>query len=197
MEKDRDRFDIQYRIKGKAPSPSQWDGVLKASRRPEVDVTPYIKLSLSPRKLAERIARDLMYGEIMSLFRTLLEEIDDVAFERLVYQFLHGRKVARRLRGEDEKNPAAFQIDANDLPENPFEISKLRFALHQIHEKREVLLKKTPEERSLREKLFLYRLRIDELLWILEDSEGHFAWMKEDYEKLKKSVEGQNAEKAR
>ena len=70
-----------------------------------------------------------------------------------------------------------------ELPNNPFEINKPLHALHVIDEKRTELLGKS--ELTDVEKLMLYRLRIDELLWILDDCNGHFAWLKEDYNKLK------------
>jgi len=76
-------------------------------------------------------------------------------------------------------------IDENKLPENPFEIMDPGFSLHEIHEQREELLSKPfllPHE-----KMWLYRLRIAELLWCLDDCNGHMAWLEEDYKKLKES----------
>jgi len=76
----------------------------------------------------------------------------------------------------------------NKLPDNPFEIRKPIHALHEINEQREKLFAKnslTPDE-----KLMLYRLRIDELLWVLDDESAHFDWLKQDYKELKEKTEG-------
>lgn len=70
-----------------------------------------------------------------------------------------------------------------EIPENPFDIIKPMYSLHLIDEKRTELLSKN--ELTNEDKLLLYRLRVDELLWILDDCNGHFEWLKEDYNKLK------------
>ena len=189
MKEPRNRFSVEYRIKGEGASISQWEKVQNGSRQPKVDVTPYIKLALNPSELAERMARDLMYCEVMMFFREFLQQINDLDFERMLYKSLHGRATARKLMTGKEKSPVGVRIEDCDLPDNPFEISRPVNALYEIHRKREEILRKKEDERSLREKLFLYRLRIDELLWCLDDSNGHRAWLEDDYEKLKEKAD--------
>ena len=52
---------------------------------------------------------------------------------------------------------------------NPFEISKPGFAFHEIHEKREEIFSKGGTYSSEDQDL-LYRLRISELLWCLDEA---------------------------
>ena len=187
MIKNHERYKKEYKIKGRNPSESVFESVKNGSRSPKVNVTPYLKLNLSPDDLSERIAQDLMYGEILWLFQSLLRKVDDLDLEEMLYEFLHGRHVGRELQKKVRKKTREY-IDEKDIPENPFQ-TELKDAkpIHEIHEQREKLLKKGP--RDLLEKLWLYRLRVDELLWMLDNSEGHLEWSRKDYEALKKKME--------
>ena len=193
-QKNRNRYDNEYRINGEAPSITEWDKVMDGSRQPKVDVTPFVKLNLSWDELADRVARDLMYCEILWFFKRLLKTVDDVVLERMLYRFLHGRAVARKLKEGVEESPVAVSIDEKDIPDNPFETTFSKaLPLHRIIEERESLLK--IPERNLLEKLWLYRLRVDELLCLLNDSEAHLAWMEEDCEKLQNKLNALAIEK--
>ena len=68
------------------------------------------------------------------------------------------------------------------FPDNPFKIKRPKHALHEIDALRGPLLDK--EELTAEDKLLLYRLRIDELLWLLDDSAAHLDWAESDYRRL-------------
>jgi len=67
---------------------------------------------------------------------------------------------------------------------NPFEISKPEYRLDAICILRDELLVKTVL--TTEEQMVLYRLRISELLIILEMYAAELDWAEEDYEKLKR-----------
>jgi hypothetical protein len=184
-----ERTPEEMKIKGRYASVTERMGVEKGTRQPTVPFTPYIKVEPGPHEIAERMAENLMYCEIMMFFRKLVDEISDPVFETMLYRELRGRAVARRLKGEAGKLPDEEDFDESKLPENPFRIETNRpgFALHEIVEQREKLLSKS--ERNPMEKLWLYRLRIAELIWLLDDEHGHRAWLEEDYKKLSDEAE--------
>lgn len=174
----------EMKINGKGcESAINWT-VEKGVRKPKVPFTPYFKVEPGPAEIAGKMAEHLMYYEIIEFLQVLLDKVNDPDLTKMIYREVNGRIVAKRLMEKEKKLPRRVEIDEDKLPDNPFKIDRKGkgFALHEIMEDREKLIGQS--NLSLVEKLWLYRLRIAELLWILGDSEDHFGALKEDYEKV-------------
>ena len=67
------------------------------------------------------------------------------------------------------------ELNVEETPINPFEISNHEFSLREICEERERLFKKVKSNKltNTDDILLLYRLRVSELLHLLQDSEVH------------------------
>jgi len=183
-----ERSFVEMKIKGKPATVTQRMSVEKGTRQPKVPFTPYLKVEPGPYEIAEKMAANLMYCEIMMFFHRLLTEISDDDFNEMLFKEINGRIVARRLMDKVGRLPKEIPFDESKLPDNPFSIGKPGFALHEIIEQREKLIKKN--ELNPMEKLWLYRLRIAELLWIVTEGQDHMDWLEEDYKKLEAKLAG-------
>lgn len=100
-------------INGGCASASIKRAINDGSREPKIDITPYIKVSLTPFEIAEKMADSLLYCEIMMFFKHLLKTLDKngkstwgpgaSGLEDMLYEELRARRVGRTLL-EDEDN---------------------------------------------------------------------------------------------
>lgn len=72
------------------------------------------------------------------------------------------------------------------LVDDPFSIEKPGFALHEIYELKKKLTEKlTNGTLTQQDKILWYRLRVADLLWIVNDCQGHIAWLEDAHKNLK------------
>lgn len=93
-----------------------------------------------------------------------------------------------------ESKEITFEEAVTRIVEDPFSIEKPGFALHEIHTLKKPLIDKMAAGGALtiNEKMLMYRLRVADLMWCLDDCEGHMEWLEEDYKNLKKKLEESN-----
>lgn len=182
------RYPLEdMKIKGRMPTPQEIQEV--KDRTPAISIEESVTVRCGPHQLAKLVAEEFMYVEIMWFLRTLLKEVDDPVLVNKIYEEVNGRVVAKRLMEEQDRLPKRVEIDDSELPDNPFDLGTKgnRFGLHQIIEEREKLIGKP--NLSLLEKLWLYRLRIAELLHLMDDADAHFVLLREEHKKLKGEYE--------